>query len=102
MKPPRNANPCYNEDDVARDCDLARMAKHGIAPLVFLIAVFCYVNSVSAQSQKPSYLWDGWHKVHGPSHIQYKIFHDKVVELSNLARIVCQHRLFHLRERSSQ
>jgi hypothetical protein len=85
MKQPRDANPCCNEDDVDRECDLSRMASRGIALVVLLIVVFCYVNSVSAQSQKPNYLWDGWHKVHDPSHIQYKIFHDKVVELSNLS-----------------
>jgi uncharacterized protein len=32
-----------------------------------------------------SYLWDGWHTVPHPSRIQYKVFHDKVVAISNLS-----------------
>jgi gag-polyprotein putative aspartyl protease len=46
---------------------------------------FCDVSLVLAQAQKRDYSMDGWHKVPPPSRIQYKVFHDKVVALSNLS-----------------
>jgi predicted aspartyl protease len=58
----------------------------GLPPLVVgcFLTIAVNFSSVSAQGQKPDYLWEGWHKVPDPSHIQYKVFHDKVVALSNL------------------
>ena len=38
-----------------------------------------------SSAPSPNYSMDGWHKVPAPSRIQYKVFHDKVVALSNLA-----------------
>jgi hypothetical protein len=55
---------------------------------VMAIAVtldFCGASSVLAQGQKSNYSYDGWHKVPHPSRIQFKVFHDKVVALSNLS-----------------
>jgi predicted aspartyl protease len=53
--------------------------------VILTIATASYdVGLVSAQGQKANYLWEGWHKVPDPSRIQYKVFHDKVVALSNL------------------
>jgi hypothetical protein len=46
----------------------------------------CDVSSVLAQAQMADYLWEGWHKVPDPSHIQYNVFHDKIVALSNLTK----------------
>ena len=48
--------------------------------------VFFDGSLVLAQGQKTNYLWEGWHKVPDPSRIQYKVFHDKVVALSNLSK----------------
>jgi hypothetical protein len=56
-----------------------------LAILLIACVDFCGVSSVLAQGQKPNYLWEGWHKVPDPSHIQYKVFHDSVVALSNLS-----------------
>jgi clan AA aspartic protease (TIGR02281 family) len=64
----------------------AAMAKRLLALALLTIVDFCDVSLALAQSQKPNYLWDGWHKVPDPSHIQYKVFHDKVVALSNLSK----------------
>jgi predicted aspartyl protease len=59
------------------------VAKRLIA-LALLATVDCDVSLVLAQGQKPNYQ-DGWHKVHFPSLIEYKVFHDRVVALSNLS-----------------
>jgi uncharacterized protein YecT (DUF1311 family)/predicted aspartyl protease len=40
----------------------------------------------TSSALSPDYLWEGWHKVHDPSHIQYKVFHDTVVALANLSK----------------
>jgi uncharacterized protein YecT (DUF1311 family) len=40
----------------------------------------------TSSAPSPNYLWEGWHKVHDPSHIQYLVFHDKVAALSNLSK----------------
>jgi predicted aspartyl protease len=40
----------------------------------------------TSSAPSPNYLWEGWHKVPDPSHIQYKVFHDKVAALSNLSK----------------
>jgi predicted aspartyl protease len=61
------------------------MAKRLSALALLTVVNFCDVSLVLAQSQKPNYLWDGWHKVGAPSRIQYKVYHDKVVALSNLS-----------------
>jgi hypothetical protein len=52
--------------------------------LAALSAAWCG-SCALAQSQKPNYPYEGWHKVPDPSHIQYKVFHDRVVALSNLS-----------------
>jgi hypothetical protein len=59
------------------------MAKRLIALAVLLS---CDVGLVLAQAQNPDYSWDGWHKVPDPSSIQYRVFHNKVVALSNLGK----------------
>lgn len=56
-----------------------------LAILLITCVDFCGVSSALAQDQKPNDLWQGWHKVPDPSHIQYKVFHDRVVALSNLS-----------------
>jgi hypothetical protein len=61
------------------------MAKRLSALALLTVVNFCDVSLVLAQSQKPNYLWDGRHKVGAPSRIQYKVYHDKVVALSNLS-----------------
>lgn len=43
-------------------------------------------TTTTPQAQKPNYSWDGWHNVPAPSRIRYKVLHDKVVALSNLAK----------------
>ena len=62
------------------------VAKRLIALALLTIVDFCDAGVVLAQAQKPNYLWEGWHKVPDPSHIQYKVSHDKVVALSNLSK----------------
>jgi len=56
--------------------------------LLFLAATatFGEVGFVFAESQKPTYTWDGWHKVADPARLQYRVFHDRVVALSNLSK----------------
>jgi hypothetical protein len=57
-----------------------------LAALLTIAAVFYDASLVLAQGQKTNYLWEGWHKVPDPSHIQYTVFHDRVVALSNLSK----------------
>src|SRR5262249_44357035 len=57
-----------------------------VAVILTIATAFYDVGLVSAQGQKANYLWEGWHKVPDPSRIQYKVFHDKVVALSNLSK----------------
>jgi predicted aspartyl protease len=59
-----------------------------LAVVASVVALNVCDVTVLAQGQKGDYqgdyLWEGWHKVPNPSHIQYNVFHDKVVALSNL------------------
>ena len=57
-----------------------------VVVILTIAAAFYDFGSVSAQGQKADYLWEGWHKVPDPSHIQYKVSHDRVVALSNLSK----------------
>lgn len=65
--------------------NVAARAAVTLAVLLIACVDFCGLGSVLAQGQKPNYPWEGWHKVPEPSRIQYRVFHDKVVALSNLS-----------------
>ena len=54
--------------------------------LALLTIPFDFCSLVLAQTQKSDYSWDGWHRAPDPSSIQYKVFHDRVVALSNLSK----------------
>jgi hypothetical protein len=64
------------------------MKEHLITLAVILTtaAVFYDATLLLASAQRTNYLWEGWHKVPDPSRIQYKVFHDRVVALSNLSK----------------
>jgi hypothetical protein len=71
-----------------RSYDVTRaVAKHLIvlAVLLTIPAYFHDASVVLAQDQKRNYLWDGWHATGKILPIHYKVFHDKVVALSNLS-----------------
>src|SRR5262245_25571937 len=55
---------------------------------LIMLVDFCHISLALAQGQKLNNQYEGWHKVPDPSHIQYKVFDDKVVALSNLSRSV--------------
>ena len=58
----------------------------GRAAMILVVLCTAWTGScVLAQGQQPKYLYEGWHKVPDPSRVQYKVFRDKVVALSNLS-----------------
>jgi hypothetical protein len=75
--------------NAAREYDVARAAEKRLIALAILLTiavVFYDASLVLAQGQKTNYPWEGWHKVPDPSHVQYRVFHDRVVALSNLSK----------------
>ena len=75
--------------NAARGYDVTRAVEKsliGLAVLLTTTAALYDASVVLAQGQKTNYLWEGWHKVPEPSPIQYRVFHDKIVALSNLSK----------------
>ena len=61
--------------------------------LAVLFTAWCG-SCALAQGQRSTYSYEGWHKVPDPSRIQYKVFHDRVVALSNLSKPCDRHSPF--------